>query len=122
MEEKKNFSFTMDQPAAGTAIFRLDGRLRGRPECFEFQEAVRQQVSGSSKGIILDMSGVSHVDSTGVGILAALYTSTKSGSSDLVLAGLTPKVQKILDVLWFLRILKHEETVEAALASLGTTD
>jgi anti-anti-sigma factor len=108
----------VDQPAPGTAVFRMEGRLRGWPECFEFQEEVRKRVTGDDKHIVLDLREVEHVDSTGVGILASIYTSVKNARGELVLAELAPKVQKILDVLWFLRVLDHEPTVEKALAKL----
>jgi anti-anti-sigma factor len=117
----KTFAYRIDEPSAGTAIFRMEGRLRGWPECFEFQEAVRQQVTGESKCTILDMEHVEHVDSTGVGILAAIYTSVQNAGGRLILACMNAKVQRILDVLWFLRILEHTDSVDEALKKLSTT-
>lgn len=115
MGPTKTFAYQIDQPSTGTAIFRMEGRLRGWPECFEFQEAVREHVTGDTKCIVLDMEQIEHVDSTGVGILAAIFSSVQNGNGKLVLACMNAKVQRILDVLWFLRILDHTPTVEEAL-------
>jgi anti-sigma B factor antagonist len=120
MDSHKNFHFETEEPASGAIVYHLRGRLRGWPECFEFQESVRDNVT-SGRRIVLDMEQLEHVDSTGVGILATLYTSAQNGGGELVLASLSPKVRRILDILWFLRILRHVDTVDEALALPSAT-
>ncbi len=115
MNSHKNFRYETEEAAGGAIVYHLHGRLRGWPECFEFQETARNSVTGGRR-IVLDMEQLEHVDSTGVGILATLYTSAQNGGGELVLATLPPKVRRILDMLWFLRILKHADTVDEALA------
>ncbi len=115
MDPQKNFQYQTEEAAGGAIVYHLHGRLRGWPECFEFQETARDSVT-EGRRIVLDMEKLEHVDSTGVGILATLYTSAQNGGGELVLASLSPKVRRILDMLWFLRILKHADTVDEALA------
>lgn len=115
MDSRKKFHFETEEPTGGAIVFHLRGRLRGWPECFEFQESARESVT-SGRRMVLDMEQLEHIDSTGVGILATLYTSAKNGGGELVLASLQPKVSRILDMLWFLRILRHVDTVDEALA------
>jgi anti-anti-sigma factor len=115
----KTFSHRIERPQPGIVVFHMEGRLRGWPECFEFQEAVREQCGGECKNMVLDMEHVAHVDSTGVGILAAIYTTVTNADRRLVLACMNAKVKKILEVMWFLRILEHTDTVEEAIALLG---
>jgi len=109
------FAYRIEEPEVGIAIAHLEGKLRGKPECWEFLDAARALVE-NKKDIILDMQQLEHLDSNGVGVLMSLYSSVSSAKRRMVLACMGPRVQKILDVLWFLRILDHATTLDEAVA------
>jgi anti-anti-sigma factor len=108
------FCHRIDHAEPDVAVIWMEGRLRGRQECWDFLDAARALVA-QERHVVLDMQNVEHVDSTGVGILASLYTSARNTGSHLVLACMNKRVLRILDVLWFLRILDHTPTVEEAM-------
>lgn len=115
MGSHQPFQFEAEDRGAQAVVIHLHGRLRGKPECFEFQETARKS-AGTGRRLVLDLGDVERVDSAGVGILATLYTSAQNGGGELVLAALRPEVHRVLDVLWFLRVLRHTGTVGEALA------
>ncbi|MGD8396886.1 MAG: STAS domain-containing protein [Candidatus Eiseniibacteriota bacterium] len=120
MAPSNSFEYQLEQPDPDTLVYHLHGRLRGWPECFEFQEDLRRHFSGGAKRVVLDMGQIESIDSTGVGILTALYSTSKNAGGRLILAALTERARRILDVLWFLRALEHTETLEDAMTLLSS--
>lgn len=110
----KPFQYKIERPKFGTAVFKLQGFLRGHEEGWAFLEAAKGIMPDTQK-IILDFSEVDHIDSTGVGILASTFTSAKNANRHLVLAGMPGRVRQILEVLRFLELMDHADTVKAAM-------
>jgi anti-sigma B factor antagonist len=90
-------------PAA--AVYRLSGALVGSPESYEFLEEIRTQAKRSDAPIILNMEGIEQVNSTGVGILAACYTSVTNAGGKICLASVPRRLQTILDVVHLTEVL-----------------
>ncbi len=116
---KAPFKYEMSSPEAGIAVFSLTGRLFGYGNCWDFLETLRDATDDFS-GIVIDLGGVEFADSTGVGILVAAYTSVTNAGGKLVLAAMNERVTQILDVLWFMKVLEHSESVSSALAHLAS--
>ena len=60
----------------------------------QFKEAMRTQTDGGSDRVILDLSGVEFIDSSGLGAIVAAMKQLGDGRR-LDLAGLTPTVDKV---------------------------
>lgn len=101
------------QPAAGDAlVIRLIGKLSFE-NAPRFVTTLRPEPAAH---LILDMSGLSFLDSTGVGALAALFVSRRSKGKTLVLAALTVQGAAVLQVTGLLRLLPVYPSVEQAMA------
>lgn len=103
-------------------IFRARGGLLGNRECYEFQEQVRGSVVGGGKRVVVDLSGIQRISSSGVGILTTMMWSASNAGSALVLAALSPKVEKVLEIAMLLDHIDHAPSVEAALAKLDSME
>jgi anti-sigma B factor antagonist len=86
----------------------------------EFERAVRKE---QAETMILDLSDVPYIDSVGLGSLVAAYVSHQKTGRCLVLTGMKPRVQKILEITkvhdFFVTFGTTWEAVEA-LANTGT--
>jgi anti-anti-sigma factor len=82
-------------------VLQVSGPLTSATS-FTFLEHVRVETAPI---VILDMTGVEHVDSNGVGALAKVHMSFERENRQLAVAGLTPKVQRILEVTRVLTVL-----------------
>jgi anti-sigma B factor antagonist len=65
--------------------------------------------------LVLDMSGVSFLDSAGVGALVSLFVHRRSLGKTFAIAGLTQQGTAVLQVAGLTRLLPNFPTVEAAL-------
>lgn len=48
--------------------------------------------------IVLDMSQISYMDSTGIGVIIAGYKSARKNEGTLVVQGLTSRVKRLFDI------------------------
>ena len=56
------------------------------------------QIAASSYRIVLDLSNVTHVDSTGLGALLGAWTAARRKGCDLEIANLNPRVEKLVEI------------------------
>lgn len=76
-------------------VLELAGRMTLRRENGQIETAVRKLVAAGSRKIILDLSGVTYVDSSGVGSIAVSFTWAKEGNARLVASGAEGMVGEI---------------------------
>jgi anti-anti-sigma factor len=96
-----------------SVITRLSGRL-SLETVHTFIETMRQEPAAY---LILDMSGVSYLDSAGVGALVSLFVSRRNREKKLAVAALTTQGNAVLQVAGLTKLLPIFPTVEQALAA-----
>ncbi len=74
--------------SADEMILSLEGVLNSET-AFEFRDRVRENDSGT---LVLDMTHVRYVDSSGLGAIIAAYVSRERGCKRLLLAGTNDRV------------------------------
>lgn len=80
-------------------VIGLSGALTLGPGLQALQAEVRKALDGSTpKGLLLDVSEVSVVDSAGLGELTVIYSVASRKGCPLVLVGVTPHIRHILEV------------------------
>jgi stage II sporulation protein AA (anti-sigma F factor antagonist) len=82
------------------------------------QKADAEMVSGAIKNLVLVMSSVSFIDSSGVGAIIGRYRTVKDRQGKMVLVGLRPAVRRVLDMSGVLGIADATDTERHALARL----
>jgi len=75
-------------------IFHCVGRLTSSTSSL-LQTAVRKLIP-EKKTIVLDLSGVTYMDSSGVGALVSVWVSAKRGGCELKLISLSDRVKELL--------------------------
>jgi anti-anti-sigma factor len=107
-------SLILEKQTAGggdSLVIRLIGKLSFE-NAPRFITALRTEPAAH---LVLDMSGLSFLDSTGVGALAALFVSRRSKGKTLALAALTVQGAAVLQVTGLLNLLTVYPSVEQAL-------
>jgi len=93
-----------------TRVLRLSGSLT-LDSCFDVQDLLRADTSAL---LIVDMSEVRYVDSSGIGCLVNGYMSHHMAGGRMVLAGVNPRIQGTLEETRVMRDLTVYENVEQA--------
>ena len=101
-------------------ILRLDGKLMGGPDADTIQNAIRDAVNEGKKNVLVDLGNVSWVNSTGLGILIANYTTLKREEGMLKLMNVSKRIESILMVTKLNTIFDSYNSEEEALQSFGS--
>ncbi|MEV0310672.1 STAS domain-containing protein [Nonomuraea fuscirosea] len=67
-----------------------------------------------SRGLVLDLSGVTFCDSMGVGVLVLLLRQSREQQSTLVLSGMPARLERILAITGLRTVFEVEASVEEA--------
>lgn len=101
-------------PAKGAVLLSIEGELDHHT--FDtLTEAIREVVDGGCFRLILDLSQVKHVSSSGIGVLVATLAEVRGSQGDLVLLRPHPAVKEVLDALGLAGAITVAGDLESAL-------
>jgi len=81
----------------------------------QVRDAALKLVSGGRKYLVVDLSGVEYMDSTGLGTLVGLHKRLREAGGQVLIAGAQPRVRKIFDITGLTQVFRMHEDVSAAL-------
>ncbi len=102
-------------PNHNAVICHLRGQLIACHDGYEFLEDICHEIGDGTKNVVLELSKLNRVASSGIGILAAMYTSTQCNGGKLVLVGVDERLQHHLEIVQIWSMLTTAETIENAL-------
>lgn len=95
------------------------GRLIMGRAAQEMEYLVDELLRGNIRKVVLDLSGVDRVDSTGIGIIVTASGKLKKAGGEMRLSGVKGMVHDMMHTANIHRIIPFSETVEDAAASFG---
>lgn len=98
-------------------VLSLKGNLMGDPDTTDVRDKIYSLLQDDVKKIVLDMSKVKWINSSGLGALIAAMTSVKNKGGEMKLAGVTEKVESLFMITQLIKVFKTYENVDRALAS-----
>jgi anti-sigma B factor antagonist len=100
----------------GVTIFTLEGRVDSEG-AVDLDLALQTATSEGTSKMILELSQVRYMNSSGLRTLADILTQNRKSGGDLKLVNLHPKVQRVFQIIGFDKFFSIYATVEEALAS-----
>ncbi|HEY7098478.1 MAG TPA: STAS domain-containing protein [Terriglobales bacterium] len=97
----------------GILIIDCAGRIVFGEESALLRDTFRKLVTQNNR-IVLNLGGVSYIDSGGLGTLVSLYTTAHNANGSVKLANLTQRVGDLLQVTKLLTIFEVYESEEEA--------
>jgi anti-sigma B factor antagonist len=94
--------------------------LRGRLTFFEvgvLRENITRLLAEGRKHLVLNLSGLQYLDSSGIGELARIYVMVLNGGGELKVVGLSRNVEEVLKVTHLYQVFPEFPDEEAALQS-----
>jgi anti-sigma B factor antagonist len=99
------------------AILVISGKLMGGEETKEVHEKVKSLLADGLKKIVIDLSKVKWLNSSGLGILISCLTSITNGGGKLKIAGATEKVNSLLMITKLITVFDSYESADRAVAT-----
>lgn len=101
------------------AIIEVKGKLIGGPLSEEIGDKIHNLIDKGQKNVVVDLSGVDYISSSGLGILISGLTSMRKNGGDLKLAKISNKTEGLLSITKLNQIFEQFKTVEEAAKSFG---
>jgi anti-anti-sigma factor len=96
----------------GVIVFDLHGGLEGGPDSFKIRDAIKEKIEEGARKFILNLDKVSFVNSTGIGIITAVYTSIKNADGQMKISNANEKISRVMMVTKLLDVFDsyyHEQ-------------
>jgi len=81
------------------------------------RELIGESLEAGHLKLLLDLGGITAIDSSGIGEMVACYTSAKNRNAQLKLVNLSRKINDILQVTQLITVFDVFENEEEAVAS-----
>ena len=98
-------------------VFDLKGGLEGGPDSYQIKDAVHEKLEEGERKFLLNMDKVTFVNSTGIGIVAAVFTSIKNAGGEMKISNTNEKVSRVMMITKLLTVFdsyyKEEEALQA---------
>lgn len=107
---------TIETQPANIAIVHMQGKL-DLLSTANVKQRLSQVVSEGSSKLVIDMSNVTFIDSSGLAALVSALKTTRLASGDLRLACLSEEARNIFEITRLDRVIQSYETVEDAIES-----
>lgn len=101
----------------GAVAIELKGNVMGGPEAAELNDLLHKFLEEGKKNVVIDLSDVKFMNSSGLGMLISGFTTMKNGGGNLKLAGATDKIQSLLVITKLITIFENYDSVEEAVKS-----
>jgi len=98
-------------------IIALSGKVTIGAGDVKIRELITQALDAGQSKIILDLGGVTAIDSSGIGEMVACYTSVTKRNGQLKLLNLSPKINDIMQVTQLITVFDVFEDEQEALAA-----
>ncbi len=98
-------------------VIELKGNVMGGDDTKEFNGLLHKYLEEDKKNIVVDLSDVKFMNSSGLGMLIGGLTTMKKGNGNLKLARTTEKIESLLVITKLITIFESFDTVEEAVKS-----
>lgn len=95
-------------------VIGIKGKLVGGPKAKEFHNILLNCRNKNKLNIIVDMKNVTHIDSSGIGILVRGLTSMANSNGKMKLAAISDKVNGVLSITKLNSVFEQYNNVEEA--------
>ena len=86
-------------------------------EASALHEMFTDLISKGRKKFLLNLGGVTHLDSSGIGALARAFTTVRRGNGELKMVDLSEQVERLLDMTNLYKIFEDYSDEESAMRS-----
>lgn len=101
----------------GIMVLKMEGSMLGGPEASELNSALHKLIEAKKKKVIVDLSDVSLMNSSGLGMLIGGVTTMRNAGGDLKIAHAAEKVLQVFKITKVHSVIEIHDTVKSAVES-----
>lgn len=114
----RDLTITVQPHLAGPCVLTVTGELDYHTAP-RLRDAVNDLPCGVGTALIIDLSGLSYCDSTGISVMVTAYRQTQAAKVPLALTGLDPHIAHVFHIVGLDRIFAFYDSVDQAAAALA---
>ncbi len=96
----------------------LRGHITGGPQAVEFSTNLNKLVAGKVKHVIADLSAITLINSSGLGMLVGGLTTMRKAGGSMRFAAIPENVMNLLEITRLNTVFDISDTTEAALKKI----
>jgi anti-sigma B factor antagonist len=100
----------------GVTVVSCTGRIVFGDEATALRESLKKLLVGT-KSLVLNLSGVSYIDSGGLGTMVGVYSSARNSGADIKLCGLGQRLRDVLAITKLATVFEVYDTEQQAVAA-----
>ncbi len=100
-------------------VIDLKGNVMGGEDTKEFNDLLHKLIDEGKKNIVVDLSDVKFMNSSGLGMMIGGLTTMKKAGGNLKLARVTEKIESLLIITKLITIFEFYENVDEAIKSFS---
>jgi anti-sigma B factor antagonist len=102
-------------------VLRLDGKITMGDGALILRNAIKEQIPKGTKRLVLELRGISYVDSSGIHALVETFTTTNRHGIKVAYADFSQKLTDLLTITKLLTVFEVFDTVQEAVRHLKKT-
>jgi anti-anti-sigma factor len=119
MSKKPMIVFEASRDDARQAwIYQARGKFIGCEICYDFLEEARDNITPDTPHVVMELSGITMLNSTGIGVIASLYNTAKLVNGQVYVIGASDSIQRPISVTHLWEFLKKGDSLEDLPAAL----
>lgn len=95
-------------------LIDIEGNILSGVDANNIHQMIHEELESGNDKFVLDMSDVSLINSSGIGILIGSLTAARNQGGDLRLAAASTKVSDVLRMMKLDQVFQMYETIESA--------
>lgn len=112
--------YMVEKKLGDVVLLDVRGRLTLGQETAELRSKLTRLIEAGNLKIVLNLQGVSYIDSSGLSTLVACYATARKSSGSLKLTHLTTRVRDLLQITRLSTVFETYSSVEDAVKSFQT--
>jgi anti-sigma B factor antagonist len=104
----------------GISVVTCHGRIVMGEEATGLRDTLKKVLT-TSRQVVLNLSGVDYIDSSGLGTLVGVYSSARAAGADIKLTGVGQRLRDVLQITKLVTVFEVYDTEQEALASFERT-
>lgn len=100
-------------------VLTVKGNMMGGPETIAVHDKVKELIEKNKNKVIIDLSNVKWMNSSGLGTMMGCLTSLKNANGDMKLCGVTEKVKSLFMITKLITLFETYATAEEAIKAFN---